>query len=161
MKYPGSLANSKQILQLSSKYKTAAELLHITEHKGNPPWRFLAIHSIELYLNALLLHSGYDSTRIRQLNHNLAGHSELAIGQGLKLKKRTAEHLIAISENREYLISRYEPDAPDDISQINRLTATLNEVAEKVTKMLEMSIMKGAIRRAPNALSVSRRVDLQ
>jgi len=39
--------------------------------------------------------------------------------------------------NREYLVTRYGPEMAATISQINRLTATLEEVANKVTVMMK------------------------
>jgi hypothetical protein len=38
--------------------------------------------------------------------------------------------------NREYLVTRYGPEMTSTASQINRLTATLEEVAIKVTKVV-------------------------
>ncbi len=52
------------------------------------------------------------------------------------LRKLTAAHLQTLSANREYLITRYGPELAASASQINRLTATLDEVAKKVTVSL-------------------------
>jgi hypothetical protein len=38
--------------------------------------------------------------------------------------------------NREYLVTRYGAEMTSTVSQINRLTATLDEVANKVTAMI-------------------------
>ena len=38
--------------------------------------------------------------------------------------------------NREYLVTRYGPEMTATTSQINRLTATLDEVANKVSAMM-------------------------
>lgn len=35
--------------------------------------------------------------------------------------------------NREYLVTRYDPEMTKPVSQINRLEATLKEVANKVS----------------------------
>lgn len=45
-------------------------------------------------------------------------------------------HLMALSERREYLTTRYDPVATET-TELNRLTATLAEVAEKVTAIIE------------------------
>jgi len=108
--------------------------------RGDPlsraPGRLSAIHAIELYLNALLLFRGQETSRIRGLQHDLAARTEMAIANGLQLRKRTAEHLSAMAGNREYLVTRYGPEMTATISQINRLTATLDEVANKVSAMM-------------------------
>ena len=55
---------------------------------------------------------------------------------GLSLRKRTAAHLAAIEGSREYLVTRYGPEMSGTSSQINRLTASLEEVAAKVTEII-------------------------
>lgn len=66
----------------------------------------VAIHAIELYLNAFLLHSGHDAAQIREFRHNLAARADLAVELGLALRKRTREHLHTMSQSREFLITR-------------------------------------------------------
>lgn len=61
--------------------------------------RLCAIHAIELYLNGFLLSLGNDAKSIRSRQHNLADRSELALKRGLKLRKRTAEHLVHMTDN--------------------------------------------------------------
>jgi hypothetical protein len=48
------------------------------------------------------------------------------------LRELTLKHLGELSESREYLVTRYGPELASTASQINRLTATLGEVAKKV-----------------------------
>jgi len=138
--YPGNTATPKQLLQLAAAYHDAANALLPSGKKGNPlsraPWRLIAIHAVELYLNALLLHFGQASAEIRGLQHNMAARTELAIAKGLTLRKRTVSHLETLSTNREYLTVRYSPEVPATISQITRLNATLEELAEKVTRLI-------------------------
>ena len=138
--YPGESATDKQILRLAEVYRKAAHVLLKQEPRGDPlslaPCRLLAIHAIELYLNALLLHKGHKASDIRGMQHSLAERSKHAIASGLKLRKRTADHLAAMEENREYLVTRYSPEMTATVSQINRLTATLEEVANKATAMM-------------------------
>jgi hypothetical protein len=69
---------------------------------------------------------------------DLASRAELAIAGGLQLRKRTTAHLNAMTGNREYLVTRYGPEMTTTASQINRLTATLEEVAIKVTRMMNI-----------------------
>lgn len=87
-------------------------------------------------MNALLRHAGLSATAIRSMQHNFAKRTEQAIAKGLKLRKRTEVHLAALEGRREYLVTRYEPEMKEMVSQINRLTASLEEVAGKVTEIL-------------------------
>ncbi len=121
---------------LAEEYRKAAHHLVALGKKKRPlswaPCRLSAIQAIELYLNAFLLQNGHDPTSVRGLQHNLASRCDLAIAHKLPLKNLTAAHLRDISARREYLVSRYAPDMAEDLSQINRLTATLEEIATKV-----------------------------
>ena len=69
------------------------------------------------------------------MQHNLAARTDIAIELGLVLRKRTAQHLRSLSETREYLVSRYDPGL-SMTSEINRLTATLEEVAGKISAVV-------------------------
>ena len=62
------------------------------------------------------------------------------MASGLKLRKRTAAHLIAMGESREYLVTRYGPEMTATVSQINRLVASLEEVAMKVTAIVKKNV---------------------
>jgi hypothetical protein len=70
------------------------------------------------------------------LQHDLAARIDLATTSGLRLRKRTIAHLHTITDNREYLVTRYGPEMTATVSQIKRLTATLEEVAAKVTAIV-------------------------
>lgn len=134
--YPGSLATPAQIFALADAYRHAAHLLLSAGEKGKPlsraPFRLTAIQAIELYLNAYLLRLGHKPEDLRGLQHDMRRRAELAISAGLKLRLRTAEHLRFLHQKREYLITRYGPELTASVSQVNRLTATLEEVARKV-----------------------------
>lgn len=136
-KYPGELAQPDDIHLLADEYKKAAQAVLLLAKKGKPltraPYRLMAIHAIELYLNVFLLRSGIDSTTIRGLRHDLKARAKLAAEKGLMLRKRTQKHLESLTENREYLVSRYGPEMSSTMSQLNRLSATLEEVAKKAT----------------------------
>ena len=71
------------------------------------------------------------------MRHDLAARAEPAIACGLRLRKRTAAHLVALVGNREYVVTRYGPEMTATVSQINRLNATLEEVASKVTAIID------------------------
>ena len=151
--FPGELATPGEIRLLADEYRKAAHLLQRLGRTGEPlsraPFRLAAIHAIELYLNALLLHRGYAPSEIRRMQHDLAQRTGLAIACGLRLRSRTAVHLNALAENREYLVTRYGPEISGTISRINRLEATLDEVARKVTKVLEVQ-RAGSLGGGPN-----------
>jgi HEPN domain-containing protein len=138
--FPGETATARQIADLADSYRQAADALLSVGRRGDPlsraPYRFVAIHAIELYLNALLLATGRESVDLRRMHHDLASRTQLAITTRLTLRKRTLAHLMALSERREYLTTRYDPVATET-SELNRLAATLAEVAEKVTVVIK------------------------
>lgn len=137
--YPGEGARPDEILRLADQYRLAAHALLPRRQRGNSlslaPFRLLAIHAIELHLNAFLLEKGRPPTQVRGMQHNLAARTDIAVALGLILKKRTAHHLRSLSETREYLISRYDPGL-SMTSEINRLSATLDEVASKTSALV-------------------------
>ena len=138
--YPGELATPVQMHMLAHEYRAAAIHLASLGRPGEPlsraPFRLAAIHAIELYLNALLLKRGHPASAIRSLRHNLADGLKLAAGYGLLLRAKTAQHVHDLAENREYLVTRYGPEMTSLASQLNRLTATLEEVSNKVSKLM-------------------------
>jgi hypothetical protein len=70
------------------------------------------------------------------MNHDLSARAMLAASKGLKLRKLTDAHLAKLVGNREYLVLRYEPEWKATVSQINRLTATLDELAKKSASII-------------------------
>ena len=134
--YPGDLAAPAEVLKLAEEYRRAALVIANLGRRGEPlsraPYRLTAIHAVELYLNAHLLHVGHAPARVRGLQHDLAARAELSVQSGLLLRKRTASHLKVMASSREYLVTRYGPELTSSLSQVNRLAATLDEVATKV-----------------------------
>lgn len=141
--YPGGSARPDQVRALADEYRKAAAVLLKLGERGKPltraPFRVSAIHAVELYLNAFLLARGIEAEKIRGLQHDLPARAALAIAGGLSLRKRTLEHIRSLSAAREYLVSRYGPELAAPMSQINRLIATLDEVANKVTNALSIA----------------------
>jgi|TARA_R100000501_G_scaffold14778_1_gene26817 hypothetical protein len=137
--YPGDGASALDVLRLAEEYRSAANLLRTDGQRGKPlsyaPFRLVAIHAAELYLTAFLLNQGDPASSLRSLGHDLAARAQLAESHGLKLKKRTAAHLWELKEKREYLVTRYDANA-GPLSQVNRLSATLEELATKVRTSL-------------------------
>ena len=135
--YPGDDATPSQVLALADEYRKAAETLLPTGRPGEPlsraPFRMVAIHAIELYLNALMLSRGLPAAKVRGFQHNLAPRALFARTK-LSLRDDTIRHLFAISDSREYQVSRYGAEVPSPLSELNRLAATLTEVGDKVTK---------------------------
>ena len=103
----------------------------------------MAVHAVELYLNALLLHAGVQAARIRGLQHDLGTRATLAMGLGLKLSPGTQTHLETLTDHREYIVARYGPEQRQNLSELNRLEATLEEVAVKTIAILDRGESKG------------------
>ncbi|NVD42807.1 hypothetical protein BLJAPNOD_06328 [Ensifer sp. M14] len=135
--HPDQSAKVRDILALATQYRDAAVKLGEGVSKPNHiPRRLLALHSIELYLNALLLAKGIDQKTICGFEHDLGERTRIAVNAGLVLRSRTAEHLATLSRNREYIVIRYGPVPTAKLSQINRVMATLDEVSKRVRRML-------------------------
>ena len=135
--YPGDRATPRQLLALAEEYQKAAAILLPTGRRGKPlsraPYRLVAIQSIELYFDAFLRERGLQPAKLRGMPHNLAVRTQRAVDAGLRLRKDTFNHLNNLSVTREYLITRYAPEMTDVTSHLNRLDATLKEVARKVS----------------------------
>lgn len=134
-------------MHLAIEYHKAAELLQTLGRRQQPlsraPFRLAAIHAIELYLNAFLLHSEHSPAALRGLQHDFDTRTSLAMRSGLILRARTLVHLRSLDINREYLVSRYGPELASTSSQINRLMATLAEVGSKVIAKMSINDTKG------------------
>lgn len=133
--YPGESAKPAELLMLADEYRRSAEVLLKAGRSKAPlswaPYRLVAIHAIELYLNACLLSAGHSQVAVRSLQHDTATRTRMADIGRLRLRKRTSAHLETLSRTREYLVARYDP-GPTATSHLNRLQATLTEVAKKV-----------------------------
>jgi hypothetical protein len=140
--YPGDGASPAQVLELAAEYHRAANAVLSEGRRGNPlsrfPYRLLAIQAIELYLNSMLLERGFGAEKVRGMQHDLAWRAHLAGLQGLVLKDRTVRHLQSLSNTREYLVARYGPNSGVPLSELNRLGATLSEVACKVSAIVDL-----------------------
>ena len=135
--YPGKAADVRDILDLAARYRDAANTLGEGMSKLNHlPRRLLALHSIKLYLDALLLANGPGRQTICSFEHDLNERTRIAMDLGLVLRKRTAAHLATLSSSREHLAVSYGPETTATLSQINRVMATLDELSLKVRKML-------------------------
>lgn len=134
--YPGERASPHQLLALADAFSDCAPRLR-EGLKGTPPvskapFRLVAIHAIELYLNAYLRYRGLSAPDIRGFQHNLGRRLDQAEAKGLKLRKGTLQHLHSLSMTREYLASRYDPETLGS-SQLTRLQASLDDVRKKVS----------------------------
>lgn len=147
--YPGELATPEQVFSLAEQYRSAAaHLLELGKPRSplsRAPFRLVAIHAIELHLNALLLHCGKHASELRGLQHNLQSRLDLAEASGLKLRIKTRQHIVTLVDTREYLVTRYGPELASSVSQINRLTATLDEVAKKVEQLMARPAKTAAV----------------
>lgn len=139
--YPGERVSPHELRRLAEAYRGVAYVAAGSIQRGDPltaaPMRLLALHAVELNLSALLLLRGHSPPGLRRLGHDLAARLALASACGLVLRRRTAEHIEAVAQGREYLVARYGPELLGTASQINRLLATMDEVAAKVGRAFE------------------------
>lgn len=123
---------------MAEEYHHAAYRAASDIRPGEPlsaaPLRLLALQAIELNLSAFLMLKGSSWQSVRRHGHDLAARLELAAPEGLVLRRKTADHVAAVARDREYLVARYGPDCLADVSQVNRLLATLDEVSLKVAR---------------------------
>lgn len=162
--YPGEEASALEIRLLADEYRSAARCLWEHRQPGKPlslaPFRFSAVHAIELYLTAYLRLSGYPNGELRAMQHGLCDRIRLAQRAGLRLRKRTLANAALIDGNREYLIARYGPERVRDLSQPNQVSALLEEVSGKVAAALPVSATPspesgGGHRGTPSARSLT------
>jgi len=130
----------QELANLARSFSEATDKLLGLCKKGKPlthaPYRFAAIHAIELYLTAYLQLNNHEPKTIRKLQHNLEERTARATEAGLKLRKRTIAHLGELTSTREYVETRYQPTALKNLTQPNRLIATLKDVEDKVMKVV-------------------------
>nr|WP_234914425.1 hypothetical protein [Rhizobium rhizogenes]QCL09444.1 hypothetical protein pC5.7c_577 [Rhizobium rhizogenes]QCL09612.1 hypothetical protein pC5.8a_120 [Rhizobium rhizogenes] len=137
--YPAKAAGVRDILNLAQQYQDAASKLGEGSSKPNQaPRRLLALHTMELYLNAFLLAKGVDPTTIRGFRHDLGERTRLASDAGLILRKRSVAHLATLSSRNEYDAISYAPELMSTLSQMNRLMATVDELSRRVRKALRV-----------------------
>jgi hypothetical protein len=145
--YPGAGANAGDMLRYAGAYHAAALALLTAGRDGDPlaraPARFCAVHAIELYLDAFLRSLGESPCRLRAHHHNLVMRAALAIQHGLSLRRKTALHLVRLTADREYLVLRYGPERCAAVCELNRLTASLEEIARKVRQAAEPASCDG------------------
>ena len=66
------------------------------------------------------------------MQHNLASRADLAVAGGLDLRLSTNDHLVMLTKAKEYWAARYWPKPFEEASELNRIDATLKEIAKKV-----------------------------
>jgi hypothetical protein len=142
--YPGDTSTADDFFNLADEYRRAADTLLGIRRPGIPlsraPFHLTAIHAIELYLNAFLVFEGIKPGNLRALQHDLRARANHELAAPLRLRARTITHLAALSDRREYLVSRYGADQISRVSEINRLQATLYEIRSKVARRLGRQI---------------------
>lgn len=135
--YPGNDATAKEILSLAREYRLTASALDKlrkqNQRLSSAPYRFAAVHAIELYLNAYLMHHGLTPAEIRGTAHDLEFRAASAREHGLILRCKTIALITRINQNREYLIVRYGYKQMAAVVSVTELQSVLNEVSKKVT----------------------------
>lgn len=144
--YPGEEATIAQLLALAEQYYHA--YCQVSKNPSSDrafasaPARLLAIQAIELYLNVFLRSAGESPQDVRGLQHDLGKKTALAVERGLVLRRRTIEHLMALTSGREYLSSRYGPELSSTWSNMNRIGATLYELLKKVQPIVSATVAR-------------------
>lgn len=139
--YPGEGAMPEEIILLANEYRDAALHLQAKQKEGKAkremlqraPYRLLAIHAVELYLNAFLLMSGYSAKEVRGFQHDFETRVRLARDKKLVLRQKTYDHIVSLNSSREYLTSRYAPEMTTRQSEVTRLNATLIELSKRLS----------------------------
>lgn len=143
-----------EILDLAQAYDQAARILLAAAFKRNPltcaPARMTAIHAIELYVNAFLRFEGAAASAVRGRLHELYDPDLVST---LKIRVKTARHLKALVERREYLVCRYGPEQMSGQTEVNRLLATLEEIGSKVRRHVYGGTIDGHTRAATSNIS--------
>jgi hypothetical protein len=138
---PGDSMDALSTLALAAEYAQASKALRklgrMRQAQSYAPFRFAALHAIELYLSAYLRLHGLDNAELRSTGHRFCAKTELATQHGLRLRKKTHAHLIELSGNREYQAVRYDTTMLALLTKINRLEATRDEIAAEVTRIVE------------------------
>jgi hypothetical protein len=129
-------ADPEELLRLADSYRDAALALLRGAPAADPaaraPAGFCAVHAIELYLDAFLRRLGESPSRLRAQGHDLSRRAALAIARGLDLRRKTALHLVRLTRERAHRAHRYAPERLAAACEVNRLLASLEEVARKV-----------------------------
>lgn len=89
--YPGEGATAAQILRLADEYRRSADALLNAGRNGCAiswaPYRLVAIHAIELYLNACLIAAGFRAVEIRSMQIDTAAKAQSPTVAKLPLKR--------------------------------------------------------------------------
>ena len=133
--YPGADARADEVIRLANHYRGAAnDLLRLVEEKGArriAPCRLCAVHAIELYLNAFLLKLGIPQADPRQ-----RPRPRRARGAGQRRRSRApaadGDPPGDDDASPRASVLRYDPGMAE-VAPLNRLWATLDEIARKVT----------------------------
>lgn len=135
-----SAPGAAEVLRLATAYHAAAESLLAASGRAEAaeaaPARFLALHAIELYLDAFLRGLGESPGRLRAHGHDLRLRAALAIEGGLALRRKTALHLCQLTRDRAHAALRYGPARAAEPCELNRLRGSLDEIAAKVRAAL-------------------------
>ena len=141
--YPGADARVEEVIRLANHYRGAAnDLLRLAAGEGARAGSPRAGSAPSTPSSSTSTPScsklGHPPERIRDSRHDLAARAALANAGGLGLRRRTAIHLAAMTQGREYLVLRYDPGMAE-LAPLNRLWATLDEIARKVTRAVRAS----------------------
>jgi hypothetical protein len=137
-----SEASAQEFLAFADEFHRAALVARKLCEPKKPLTRIgfcsLAIHAIELYLNAYLRNLEVSPAELKKISHNLRKRRLMAVAGGLKLRRKTQEHLDFMTVCREYRKVRYGPEIGSEKSELSQIDRTLREVAKKVGLALKI-----------------------
>lgn len=138
--YPGEAESPAAIFRLAEAYRAAALRLWEERDRAEPlsaiPYRLLAVHAVELYLNAFLLARGHAPEGLRGMQHDLSKRVLAAQQAGLPLRTRMVASAALLTAGREYLQARYVTKAGPGRAPPNQIGALLDEVRTKVSRVV-------------------------
>ena len=133
---PGARSTPDLVAELARDYHAAALRLKATTRPGDyasqAPACLCAMQATELFLNAFLMTKGLQPEVLRSLQHDFSRRCLFAVTAGLKLRQKTQEILNMLDDQRGYLITRHGPEQFSELSDINQLFDTMEEVAAQV-----------------------------
>jgi len=123
------------LIALANEYAKCANALNGLRKQNrrlqSAPHRFAALHAIDLYLNACLIHLGKGLKHTKSLQHNFYVKFELLELEGFVLKQRFKTYLKLLTDSGEYTQTRYSFHTVSDELSIPQLQALLREIAKK------------------------------
>lgn len=139
----GSGVTAYGALAIAEEYKRAAELLGADAmQSGRMPHRLLALHALERFLRAHLLHTGQTPEAIRDFRHDIEKMRVDCEAHGLRISKQSRHFITAVAAEGDYVRVRYDtgvdyrggdwPPLPRPNASMKLLIEVLDDVSTAV-----------------------------